>query len=399
NRGVADDNPLKGLFLKGGGSALNRGGLIEGGPVGGGDGLKSGGPVGGGGGLKSGGPVGGGGGLKSGGPVGGGGGLKSGGSVGSAGGLRLDRDSISRFVAQPRTFLSRFGLGYVPDVPDHRDETFRSIMDLELKAKKLGNDERKILQAIIRRVIAAPPDFESLVDTGNLTPIEDQGEIGSCTAHAVIGLAEYLIKAGTGTLTDLSRMFLYKATRNLMGVQGDTGGFIRTTIKAMAAFGVPPEERWPYSAELLDCEPMAFQYAYAANFKALKYARLDANGLPPKTVLDHVKRSLAAGYPTAFGFPVHDSIRKATWEVPLIPIPGKQHDPQLGGHAVLAVGYDETVKVPGQNDPGVLIIRNSWTNEWGREGYGYLPYYYVLEGLAVDFWTVFSSQWLVERQF
>ena len=387
NRGLADDNPLKGLFLKGGGSALNRGGLIEGCPVGGGGGLKSGGPVGGGGGLKSGGPVGGGGGLKSGGPVGGG------------GGLRLDRDSVSRFLAQPRTFLSRFGLGYVPDVPDHRDETFRSIMDLELEAKKLGKDERKILQAIISRVTAAPPDFASLIDTGNLTPIEDQGEIGSCTAHAVIGLAEYLIKAGTGTLTDLSRMFLYKATRNLMGVQGDTGAFIRTTIKAMAAFGIPPEERWPYSAELLDYEPMAFQYAYAANFKALKYARLDAYDLAPEDVLDHVKRSLAAGYPAAFGFPVYDSVRKATWEAPLIPIPGTQNDPQLGGHAVLAVGYDDTYRVPGQDDPGVLIIRNSWTREWGREGYGYLPYYYVLERLAVDFWTVFSSQWLVEGQF
>lgn len=337
--------------------------------------------------------------FKAGGSVGGGGPFRSGGGLGGDGPFSLDRHVVSRFAAQPRTIGNRFGLGYLPDLPDHRDKAITTIMGLELEAKKLEGEERENLEKVIKLVKAKPTGHKDLRTTGNLTPIEDQGDIGSCTAHAVIGLAEYLIKTGTGTVTDLSRMFLYKATRNLMGVQGDTGAFIRTTIKAMAAFGVPPEERWPYAADLLDYEPMAFQYAYAANFKAIKYARLDGYGLSTEVVLDHIKRALEAGFPAAFGFPVHDSIKLVTRNSPVIPLPGMRGDPQVGGHAVLAVGYDDSIKVPGQKDTGALLIRNSWTEEWGKDGYGYLPYDYVIAGLAVDFWTVFSSQWLIEREF
>ena len=355
--------------------------------------------------FKKGGPVGNDGGLKSGGSVGGGGGLKSGGSVGGDGGL--DRDSVSRFAAQTKKMANYYGLGYLPDLPDHRDYVFEALTDLEDEAKTLKGKAKDRCVEVLASLQAKYEPFVSLLDTGNLTPIENQGEIGACTAHAVIGLAEYLIKSGTGAVTDLSRMFLYKATRNLMGVQGDTGAFIRTTIKAMAAFGVPPEERWPYAGDLLDYEPMAFQYAYAANFKALKYARLDAYGLTTGEIVKRIKRALQAKFPVAFGFPVYDSIGQVTRNWPLIPLPGDKDDPQIGGHAVLAVGYDDTIKVPGQLDPekpgepltGALIIRNSWGEDWGLDGYGYLPYGYVHEGLAVDFWTVFSSQWLIEGKF
>lgn len=349
--------------------------------------------------FKAGGSVGGGGPFRSGGSVGGDGPFKPGGPVVDDGPFSLGRHVVSRFAAQPRLVAGRHGIGYLPDVPDHRDKTFRTILELKDDGKKLSGEALLRHAELVERVEAKLPSYVNLIDTGKLTPIEDQGQIGSCTAHAVIGLAEYLIKTGTGIVTDLSRMFLYKATRNLMGVQGDTGAYIRTTIKAMAAFGVPPEERWPYTADLLDYEPMAFQYAYAANFKAMKYARLDAYGLTTKDILDHVKRALAAGFPAAFGFPVHDSIRRVTWDTPWIPLPGGREDPQVGGHAVLAVGYDDSIEVPGQSEPGVLIMRNSWGKGWGREGYGYLPYYYVLKGLAVDFWTIYSSQWIAEDMF
>lgn len=31
------------------------------------------------------------------------------------------------------------------------------------------------------------------------------------------------------------------------------------------------------------------------------------------------------------------------------------------------------------------------TLSWGDMGYGYLPYDYVLNSLAVDFWTIYDS--------
>jgi C1A family cysteine protease len=53
----------------------------------------------------------------------------------------------------------------------------------------------------------------------------------------------------------------------------------------------------------------------------------------------------------------------------------------LGGHAVLAVGYDD----PSQR----FIVRNSWGPDWGQAGYFTMPYAYLLdENLSDDFWTI-----------
>ena len=53
----------------------------------------------------------------------------------------------------------------------------------------------------------------------------------------------------------------------------------------------------------------------------------------------------------------------------------------LGGHAVLAVGYDDKGEC--------LIVRNSWGENWGQKGYFQMPYGYVVgKKLAQDFWTI-----------
>jgi len=319
--------------------------------------------------------------------------------VGGGGPFNLDRNQLGRLVTRPPAFRDRHGFGYLPDVPDRRDASFADMAGALSRRKAARGFDTAHLKAVKNDAETPLPERVHLGDTGNLSPVEDQGRIGSCTAHAVIGLAEYLIKRGSGETTNLSRMFLYKIARNLMGVHGDTGAFIRTTIKALAAFGTPPETQWPYAGELLDCEPMAFQYSYAANFKAMRYARIDANSAPTDQTLAHLLRALAAGFPVAFGFPVYSSIEEVTADAPLIPMPLGDKDKLLGGHAVLAVGYDRVLKVAGQNEPGALIIRNSWGESWGSGGYGFLPFGYVLEGLAVDIWTVFSSRWLVEGKF
>jgi hypothetical protein len=74
---------------------------------------------------------------------------------------------------------------------------------------------------------------------------------------------------------------------------------------ALVLFGVPPEEYWPYAIADFDKEPTAFCYAFAQNFQAIQYYRLDPPGTSKPTLLTRIKTNLAAGLPSMFGFTVY----------------------------------------------------------------------------------------------
>lgn len=278
--------------------------------------------------------------------------------------------------------MMKKGLGWLPDYPDVRDYTLEHDKVRGLVKATASNPERIDLRA-------------------HCSPVEDQGQLGACTAHAGVGLYEYFERRAFGKHLDASRRFLYKVTRNLAKVKGDTGAELRQTMGAMVLFGVPPEEYWPYDEKDFDHEPPAFLYAYASNFQALKYFRLDPPGTALPVLLNRVKKALAAGYALMFGFTVYDSVWRAAngW----IPYPGPTEKAD-GGHAVMAVGYDDQVVIQGPrpNAPtttGALLIRNSWGMSWGDGGYGWLPYRYVLEGLADDWWSMTKAEWIETGQF
>jgi C1A family cysteine protease len=219
------------------------------------------------------------------------------------------------------------------------------------------------------------------------SPIEDQGNLGSCTANAGVGLLEYYQKRAFGKYLNASRLFLYKATRDLEGFNGDTGAYLRDVMKALVLFGVPPESYWPYDISKFDTEPSAFLYALANNYKSIKYYRLDPAGTLPGNTLINIKTQVAAGLPCMFGFTVYSSISYAAE----IPFPTR-NDSVLGGHAICCVGYDDNKTIGSQK--GAMLIRNSWGTSWGNQGYGWLPYAYVTYGLASDFWTLVQANFV-----
>lgn len=302
--------------------------------------------------------------------------------------------------------LKKQGMGWRKDYPDIRDFT-PFTKEVPESSKKRG--VKHSVSAMLNQVgltgnkakkatkLPAKADLRQWC-----SPIENQGSIGSCTAHATIGMLEYYERKAFGTHNDASRLFLYKVTRNLLHWTGDDGAYLRSAVGALALFGAPPEEYWPYDEKKFNEEPTAFCYSFAQNFQAISYYRLDGLNTSRTDLLQNIKEHLSKQLPLVFGFTVYKSMDEAASNAK-IPFPS-QVDKVDGGHAVMAVGYDDTIKIKGKGKgsketTGAILIRNSWGDWGGMGGYLWLPYEYILQGLADDWWTLIKNEWIETKQF
>ena len=243
--------------------------------------------------------------------------------------------------------------GWIPDLPDQRDHMFA----------------------------AAPAVLTALPAAIDLRPqcpkeVYDQGQLGSCTGNAIAGAIEFdEIKQKAADIFTPSRLFIYYNERVIEGtVNSDSGAQIRDGIKTVAKQGACHEQIWPYDITKFRAKPSKAAYTDGAKHTAVQYQRLIQS-------LTEMKGCLAAGYPFVFGFTVYESFESATVaKTGIVPYPSSG-EKVLGGHAVLAVGYDDASQR--------FIVRNSWGAGWGMKGYFTIPYSYLTNNnLADDFWTI-----------
>jgi C1A family cysteine protease len=269
-----------------------------------------------------------------------------------------------------------YGLGWHPDVPDPRDYT-PSQADV---AGMLGS-----LKA--RAALPQCVDWREY-----FLPVADQQDAGTSVAQACVGLLRYFERRATGRMIEPSAMFVHQTARRLLGRTGSGGEELRSTWKAVVRYGVPAERLWPYEPARLEEQPDAFVYASAEKVPGLCYLRLDCRNDRGDAVLRAIKSFLAAGFPSGFGFSLCASFSSEA-EIPFPTV----FDSVRGGQAAVAVGYDDSRKV--RSHRGALLIANSLGAAWGDHGMGWLPYAYVRQYLAADFWTLVAPLWLASGEF
>ena len=214
------------------------------------------------------------------------------------------------------------------------------------------------------------------VDLRGRTPVYNQHSLNSCSANAIAAAIRFdHLRSGTHRALNPSRLFLYFNERAIEDcVPKNVPVSLRDGYKTLARVGVCDEEQWPYRVRQFARKPPAHCYDRAAAHRAIQYMRL-------KQDLTHMRDCLASGYPFTAGISVYPSIHnervKRTGSIPM----PKRGEKMLGGHAVLAVGYDDRERH--------IIVQNSWGQAWGAGGYCFIPYDFFLHGdHAWDLWTV-----------
>lgn len=206
------------------------------------------------------------------------------------------------------------------------------------------------------------------------SPIVDQGQLGSCTANAIAGALEFDQIKQQEPLVPVSRLFIYYNERVIEGTVGnDSGAQIRNGVKSVATTGYCAEADWPYVIDRYAQQPPNIAYVDAGKTHAYQYRKV-AIGVTA------LKTALAAGYPVVFGFTVYDSFESdIVAHSGVVPLPHRGES-VLGGHAVVAVGYNTAHKQ--------IYCRNSWGTGWGASGYFFMPEAYFTPQLTSDFWTI-----------
>jgi len=215
--------------------------------------------------------------------------------------------------------------------------------------------------------------------TPEMSPIKDQGGLGSCVAFAVTAAKEWQeqtehkkeVKEGKIDTRkdknyDLSESWVYWSCKEIDCWPNDEGTSIRYAMKVLHKIGVPVEKAWPYN-DRVKGSPKSWAKMVAKWGLIKAYKRI--------LTMQDMKYALTQG-PIVAGIGVFDEIFNVG-KNGIVAYP-KRSNYCYGGHAICLVGYDQNKRL--------VKFKNSWGNGWGNKGYGFLSYRYCREFMW-DCWS------------
>lgn len=254
-------------------------------------------------------------------------------------------------------------LNYIPDGMDKSDYEFNRRLFKNLTKNK----QSKILKLLPKQIDHTP----------NMTPVKDQGQLGSCVAFATVALKEWqewqeylrikhIHDLNENHFSDLSEQWVYHKAKEIDNINGE-GTTIRAALNVLRKYGVPPEKSWVYS-DRIKGQPDEESEDFAKYTRVGRFFRINNKVNHLKLALLHTPVPLGVVTTKSF-FKTHDGVIQDD----------KRNRGKHGGHAICAVGYDNRRKL--------IKFKNSWSARWGDRGYGYLSYKYFKKYCMVA-WAV-----------
>lgn len=193
------------------------------------------------------------------------------------------------------------------------------------------------------------------------TSIKDQGQIGACTVFAISSIYEYILKRFSEQETDLSESFVYYNVRHLDGKEmEDTGSSFQDVIASIGEQGICLESLHPYTHLLSDI-PSDEAYLDGEQRRITKALNVNISE-------NDIKSAIQEGYPVAISLKIFDSFNATSGFVKR-PSEKEIESADFGYHAMVVVGYSDEYKF--------FVVRNSWGEHFGKNGYCYIPYSYI----------------------
>ena len=286
--------------------------------------------------------------------------------------LRMDIQQCSEFIRQRSEELvqleeSHKSMKNADNVVVDDDDYFK-------RFKLIGDD---IKEDPLQEDYVPTPTKETNIDLSHdFTPIKNQGPVGACTTFAVTAVYEHILKKNDRADHDLSERFLYYNSRETDGRLDKEGVAISTAIRSIGEKGICTEEKWPYSCDDYNVKPTDEAYQDAKTRLIKKALNIVLTDDQEKN-RDALRSAIAEGYPVIISLNLFDAFDHIGNDgmVP-IPSPGdlilqreNAEDKIHSAHAMVVCGYDDKNQV--------FLVRNSWGERFGKNGYCFIPYAYM----------------------